>query len=45
MFDTLARIEITGRAFFITMAVSDTSTEAHAEAPVTTGFWALTLEV
>ena len=25
------------------MAVSDTSTEAHGEAPVTTGFWALTL--
>jgi KUP system potassium uptake protein len=43
MFDTLARIEISGRAFFITMAVSDTSTEAHGEAPVTTGFWALTL--
>src|ERR1043165_1165094 len=25
------------------MAISDTATEAHAEAPVTTGFWALTL--
>ena len=25
------------------MAVSDTSTEAHGEAPVSTGFWALTL--
>ena len=25
------------------MAISDTATEAPAEAPVTTGFWALTL--
>jgi KUP system potassium uptake protein len=39
----IAGIEITDRAFFPIMAISETSAEIPTEAPITTGYWQLTL--